>query len=166
MRYSATDYAGNRTQGTISARVDNVPPRTLSTLSAGPDGAPRIALSVTEKGSGLDATTYRIDDGPALTHTGPFTLDPDRPHLVRFASTDVVGLKETEQGIFVRRAGDVDGNGEVGILDAVYLLRVIAEGDPHPWKDDPKIFTPADLNGNGALEVGDAVRLLKKLVGL
>lgn len=53
-------------------------------------------------------------------------------------------------------AGDVNGDGKVDILDAILLLRYIAE-----YEDENFISANADFNGNGEVDIMDAIALLK-----
>lgn len=53
-------------------------------------------------------------------------------------------------------AGDVNGDGKVDILDAILLLRYIAE-----YEDENFISANADFNGDGEVDIMDAIALLK-----
>lgn len=55
-------------------------------------------------------------------------------------------------------AGDVNGDGKVDILDAILLLRYIAE-----YEDENFISANADFNGNGEVDIMDAIALLRYL---
>lgn len=52
-------------------------------------------------------------------------------------------------------AGDVNGDGDVDIFDAILLLRYIAE-----YEDEKFISANADFNGDGEVDVRDAIALL------
>ena len=55
-------------------------------------------------------------------------------------------------------AGDVNGDGNVDIFDAILLLRYIAE-----YEDENFISANADFNGNGEVDIMDAIALLRHL---
>ena len=55
-------------------------------------------------------------------------------------------------------AGDVNGDGNVDIFDAILLLRYIAE-----YEDENFISANADFNGNGEVDIMDAIALLRYL---
>lgn len=52
-------------------------------------------------------------------------------------------------------AGDVNGDGDVDIFDAILLLRYIAE-----YEDEKFISANADFNGDGEVDIRDAIALL------
>lgn len=54
--------------------------------------------------------------------------------------------------------GDVNGDGDVDIFDAILLLRYIAE-----YEDENFISANADFNGNGEVDIMDAIALLRYL---
>lgn len=72
----------------------------------------------------------------------------------RIAKLDVT-FAET---VFVM--GDVNGDGEVNISDAVALLRYLA-GD----ESVNIIIGNSDMNGDGTVNISDAVTLLRRLAG-
>ena len=55
-------------------------------------------------------------------------------------------------------AGDVNGDGKVDILDAILLLRYIAE-----YEDENFISANADFNGDGEVDIMDTIALLRYL---
>ena len=54
--------------------------------------------------------------------------------------------------------GDLDGDGNPTVGDAIRILRIVVSLDP----DDPC----ADANQNGSTDVGDAIKVLRCVVGL
>ncbi|RZQ61818.1 OmpL47-type beta-barrel domain-containing protein [Amycolatopsis suaedae] len=97
---------------TAAGRPDTLPPRTMVTVQpSGPDGqegwyvtAPvTVTLTAVDPGhnaSGLAGTKYRIDRGPWVSYSRPFTVAGDRAHSVDFNSTDNAG--NTEQARTLR----------------------------------------------------------------
>lgn len=89
--FNSSDSLGNReaTQ-TIVVTYDYVPPVTTSDL----DGAWRrtaatVGLTATDTMSTVDATYYRVADGPVNTYTGtPFTVDREGETRVTYWSVD------------------------------------------------------------------------------
>lgn len=57
-------------------------------------------------------------------------------------------------------AGDVNGDGDVDISDAVALLRNLAG-----YQDESIISGNSDVNGDGEVDISDAVALLRRLAG-
>lgn len=61
-----------------------------------------------------------------------------------------------------QRHGDVDGNGEVNLRDAISLLAHLLSGE----EPSEELLFAGDLNGDGRLSLLDAIDLLKRLAGL
>ena len=62
-----------------------------------------FTLSRTDDLAGVDFTEYKIDDGPWMTYTGPFTnpvLGPD-DFTIYYRSTDLVGNVEVENSLYL-----------------------------------------------------------------
>lgn len=166
--YTVFDYAGNRTDGSVTANIDRDAPTTKAYQKPAPGGKTLLTLAANDSGSGVTATFYRLDGGAFTPYSGPVPLDPDQADKVTFYSKDLVGYEELKRTVPVVRPGDVDGDGAVSIGDVVLLLRLLVSGGPIPPPDgefDP-LSAAGDLNGNGTLEVSDAVLILQALVGL
>ena len=58
--------------------------------------------------------------------------------------------------------GDVDGDGEVGVTDALASLRMALE--PKEYYDSEK--RPADIDGDGEVTVSDTLRIMRRAAGL
>jgi hypothetical protein len=56
--------------------------------------------------------------------------------------------------------GDVNGNGQIDIGDAVCIVNYLVNKTNTVFKDQL-----ADLNGNGGIDIGDAVMIVNILVG-
>jgi len=108
----AVDKLGNGiTSGvyhfTITSDGDTTPPVTTATLDpSSPDGpggwyiSPvEVTLSATDDDSGVDYTTYRIDNGSWLTYGSPFTVSSNGQHQVDFYSVDNAGNVEATQHV-------------------------------------------------------------------
>lgn len=85
----------------------------------------------------------------AVTTTDPSTsgVRPTASYPAEVAPADCGGL-----------LGDMDGDGNAGVGDAIKILRIVVGLDP----DDPC----ADANQNGSTDVGDAIKVLRCVVGL
>jgi hypothetical protein len=60
------------------------------------------------------------------------------------------------------KTGDVNGDGEINVIDAVMTLKHIVGTAPL----DAAQSARADMNGDGSVDVADAVLILKTAVGL
>ena len=65
---------------------------------------------------------------------------------------------DTAEGEYL--AGDADGDGELGLTDALLVLRAAAK----LASLSGKAFTAADMDGNGEVTVADALSILKQIV--
>ncbi len=100
---TATDNAGNTASTTVSGiNIDKTPPITSASL-AGALGNNSwyttpvlVTLSATDNLSGVAATHYSVDGGPALNYGGPFNVSGDGFHTVKFYSVDQAGNSETD----------------------------------------------------------------------
>ncbi len=107
-------------------------------------------LSTDLFGDELLLVQYRVlTDEPGTT---TLILDPQNDQIV----TSTVTVGPVQAALFHR--GDVDGNGECGLIDALNILTFLfAAGDPLQCHD------AADVDDNGALAIGDAMFLLNFL---
>jgi hypothetical protein len=102
---TVTNGAGLSTTATSvpAIGIDRTPPAT--TLSGAPEGwaddAVTLTLSATDNLSGVAATTYRIDGGPAGSGD-EVVLTEDGDHAITFSSTDVAGNVEPARTVRVR----------------------------------------------------------------
>ena len=113
--------------------------------------------------AGGDLTyTWEALDGGAIIGEGadvvfdPPTIEPGYPcpYLVKLTVTSSVSGLSTEQtiGIYVKLAGDADGDGVVNVLDKVLVRNHFGENPASPtW--DPR----ADVDCNGVVNVLDKV---------
>ncbi len=103
IRYSAVDYAGNRSvQAEDTVYVDTVAPVTTATKVTGVN---RWKLTISEYGAGLADTFYSFDGAPFVACTpddvtnGVANLQPggesSGSHTLRYYSTDLLGNTET-----------------------------------------------------------------------
>ena len=97
--YFSTDKAGNAEQPqTGYVNIDSAPPVTTATppLASSVTGAWRntpqtVTLTATDTASGVTATCYSLDGGPALTYGEPFEVSAPGSHSVTYYSTDNAG---------------------------------------------------------------------------
>lgn len=81
-------------------------------------------------------------------------------HLAVDGSSEDSSLSNVEASVTVSDIlkGDVNGNGQVEVGDAVCILRKLGKKSNVVF-----IESAADINGNGSIEIGDAVLILKFL---
>ena len=77
------------------------------------------------------------------------------PAETRVVSASAAGSVSPAADVLV---GDMDGDGDPSVGDAIKVLRVVVGLDP----DDAR----ADANKNGGADVGDAIKVLRCVVGL
>jgi hypothetical protein len=114
VRYYATDLAGRSSSvGSLSLNVDPTAPTTTGTVTGteGQNGWYVSDVVMTLQGfdglSGIATVRYRIDGGPWLSYSGPFTLAEGGTTVVEFAAVDIAGNTEAVHRI----ALDIDASG-------------------------------------------------------
>ncbi|MEH7107972.1 OmpL47-type beta-barrel domain-containing protein [Bacillus sp. JJ1764] len=109
--YRSTDYKGNQeTVKSISFRIDTNKPNLSSTLNpAFPDGengwyvSPVIqTVSVSDGGSGLSHTDYRIDNGDWQAYSNSIKFDTDGTYKVDVRAEDLAGNLNSLQTVTVK----------------------------------------------------------------
>ena len=118
---------------------------------------------------GANPTWLRAGDTwDDATKTLTVNSDPDYTgndeiiHLIISTNVDETSASRegtTVKGLYVS-PGDVNGNGEVDIDDAVSILRHLVSKPNATFIEEA-----ADVNGNGGIDIDDAVSILKYLVG-
>ena len=151
--------------------VDGTPP----TTQAGPDGVAgaagwlvspaTVVLTARDALSGVKSTSWRVNDGPSTTYTGPVTVSTNGVVTFEYRSTDRAGIRESWRKLTLRidtrapvvtmnlagKAGDADGTfrGPVTLTPTVRdaasgvdTKRVIVDGaDPTALGSDPIVVT-------------------------
>jgi outer membrane protein assembly factor BamB len=102
--YWTVDQAGNtETQKSLTVRVDNTAPTTQLSPSgtAGANGwyrsAVQVSLNASDSQVGVGFTMYRVDGGPTMVYSSPFTVSGDGLHQVIYYSNDKLSNTETQQ---------------------------------------------------------------------
>lgn len=98
LNYWSVDNVGNiEAQKLETIKIDKEAPVTGSSLS-GPvgnndyfKGSVQVTLSATDSVAGLSSTSYKIDNGPQMAYSSPFTVSGDGTHTVSYWSTDLAG---------------------------------------------------------------------------
>ena len=104
----STDWAGHvENQHSVTLWLDGIAPSTAiaisGTASNGWRNTPaQITLSPTDARSGVAASYYTVDGGPAQTYSGPFTVDGSGVHQVSYWSVDNVGNTEVPKSTEVK----------------------------------------------------------------
>jgi outer membrane protein assembly factor BamB len=128
VNYWSVDNAGNaEAQKSVTVRVDNTAPGTqISTGGIGANGwyrsAVQVSLNASDSEVGVNVTMYRVDGGPTMVYSGPFTVSGDGQHQVLYWSNDKLSNTETQQTATIRIdstvptaqnsvSGPVGGNG-------------------------------------------------------
>ena len=128
-------------------------------------GQPLVGVEVSADGHATTTAadgTYTIDGLAA----GTYTVTPTLAGYEFVESSQQVTVNQaagsaTEVDFIGNRAallGDLDGDGNPTVGDAIKILRIVVGLDP----DDPC----ADANQNGGTDVGDAIKVLRCVVGL
>jgi hypothetical protein len=97
---SVSDNAGNPTSRTVEGiRIDRTAPSTSADVPAPLDsgwyaGPVEVTLTGVDSLSGVKATYYRVDDGPAQAYDGPFHHGLKGSHTIAFWSVDHAGNVE------------------------------------------------------------------------
>jgi len=81
---------------------DTTPPETTCTLEGEMNGSIYISdvtvtLTANDSGSGVNYTTYKLDNGSWITYTTPFVVSEEGDHTVFFYSVDNAGNIEDEK---------------------------------------------------------------------
>ncbi len=106
-------------------------------------------------GLGLDPSTGVISGTPTLAGTFDFTVRVTDSSAPSETDTQEFYMVVTEIS-FVR--GDVNGDLEIELGDAIYLLNYLYKGGPEPVNPEA-----GDVNCDGSIDLGDAVYLLNYL---
>jgi hypothetical protein len=82
--------------------IDTTPPETTSSLAGDMQGTIYISnvtvtLTATDANSGVDYTTYKLDDNEWTTYTTPFVVSDNGEHTIFFYSVDKMGNIESEK---------------------------------------------------------------------
>lgn len=101
---SVSDNAGNTTtaRSAPDVKIDRTAPVTaVSAPSGWTSTAATVRLSSSDNLSGVAATHYSVDGGPALTYDAPFTLD-EGDHTLSYWAVDSAGNAEATKSTQVR----------------------------------------------------------------
>jgi hypothetical protein len=167
---SATDEVGSNAEKTLSPTV-NDPPQV--TTVAVPDATVDEAYSFTlESQFGTPPQSWSNPDGNiaaaglSLSSAGEITGTPVTDQTVQFTArvTDVAGAFDEELFEFSIKppyvCGDADGNDEVSISDAVYIINFIFGGGPAPTP-----LEAADVDCSGNVSISDSVFIINFIFG-
>lgn len=102
LKYYSVDNVGNaETPHEADFTVDTRAPRTRREVAGPHRGdtvapATKIALTATDNLSGVGQLTYKIDNGPERTYSGPIAMTglADGPHKMTYGAVDLVGNRE------------------------------------------------------------------------
>jgi hypothetical protein len=161
VRGRATDLAGNlELSDNRTVRVDIEPPRTNATAPTGwVNRTANVTLTASDAISGVNRTTWGLDDGDLGLYEGPVSVEPEGVHEIRYRSRDIAGISERIRNVTVRvdrtvpvLEASVSGNrtddGEFGnfatvevnasdALAGLNLTRVRVDGGPWRTYDGP-----------------------------
>jgi hypothetical protein len=97
---SCTDLAGNSAQASQVVRIDSIAPTTAASATRSGTQA-TVTLTASDTGSGVAATSYRINGGPSQSYSGPFVLSGTGNYTITFASSDVAGNVEATRSFSI-----------------------------------------------------------------
>ena len=103
VNYWSVDVAGNtEAQKSVTVRVDSAAPTTQITIGGtGANGWYRgpvqVSLSASDPESGVNVTMYRVDGGPTMVYSSPFTISGEGQHQVLYWSNDKLSHTEAQQ---------------------------------------------------------------------
>ncbi|MFB6228620.1 MAG: OmpL47-type beta-barrel domain-containing protein, partial [Halobacteriales archaeon] len=84
-------------------RVDTEPPRTNATAPAGwVNRTANVTLTASDATSGVNRTTWRLNDGDLRTYEGSVRVELEGIHEIRYRSRDLAGNRERERNVTVR----------------------------------------------------------------
>jgi hypothetical protein len=119
-------------------------------------------VTLTVDGTRVDSETVVIQPGETWTGTLRYETGPDDvpsvPVAVETANDTAQADARVHEQVPDHDVGDVDGNGEITIVDAVRIQRHLANLDPGPF--DPEL---ADVQRTGEITIVDAVRIQRYL---
>ncbi len=104
VRGRATDLAGNlELTDNRTVRVDVEPPRTNATAPTGwVNRTANVTLRASDAISGVDRTTWGLDDGDLRLYEGPVSVESEGEHEIRYRSRDIAGIRERVRNVTVR----------------------------------------------------------------
>ena len=145
---SVTDGAGNTANATVTGiRIDRTAPTTQVSLpdaptAAGTTGACSSTLATGSDLSGIEATYYSVDAGPAELYTGPFRYSVLGEHTITYWSVDKAGNVEDRTAAGHSVTLKVDG-GAPTITGARYPAP-----NANGWNDGPVLELRLHRPGN------------------
>lgn len=110
------------------------------------DGAPKASWNKATSAT-LDGEPY--EKGAEITAVGTHTLVVTNENVV------VTIIFTVTDSAFIQ--GDMDGDGEITVADALNVLRIAAKLVP----ETPDAIAKGDMDGDGSLTVSDALRVLR-----
>ena len=144
--WSVDDVGNTEAMGSGYVNIDTVAPTTTATgLQADEHSGWRTTSqtvglgTVDGTGSGVAATTYTLDGGPAQPYSAPFTVSGVGQHKVTYTSTDVAGNAETTHTGWVNisnpyaQAGGLANDALSGWHTGSATATVTASGDQGPF---------------------------------
>ena len=182
---TATDQAGNSVSAKRSIVADTAAP-TLSVIVPAEDVGTTLGsftVSGTVKNAITSAAVVIAADGrnyaPPLAADGSFSqtipLPVDKTYPVTVTATDLAGNASTVRRNIVKTttpypAGDGNGDGRLGIADALKAMRIAVGLDTATATDLLNCDVAPLKNGvpapDGVIDIADAVLILRRVVGL
>src|SRR6185503_3872495 len=109
VNYWSVDQAGNtEAQKSLTVRVDSEAPTTqITTGGTGANGWYRgpvqVGLTATDPEVGVNVTMFRVDGGPTMVYSAPFTVSGEGPHTVLYWSNDKLNHTEDQKSATILR---------------------------------------------------------------
>ncbi len=157
-----------------SATIDGAPATTyenaekLSVEITGANAKYYLILAQNENAPPTDDNIRYVDQCTSVSGSASFTVYPDRlrrgeSYYIFITGSDGSSSMIASFKYYVSfMSGDVDGSGDVGLNDAVLVLRHLAELDTL----EGDALAAADADKNGSVSLSDAVCILRTVAGL
>lgn len=140
--------------------------------ASGGSGVSRVALYVQRPGETGFSPSGLADEGAAVDGVFDYPLSGEGAYRFYTVAEDAAGNPEAAPGspdaetvVAATRTGDLDGDTDVDLADAVAGLRVLAgEEAPDLIRNDYAVCDP-DADGNGRVGLAEVVFILRKVSG-